>query len=81
MKAIKRVVHQAAIVGLLFAFMLVTAMAILTRPLLKFIEIGVNATFNVTNGSLMQQTIEIIPVFMWLVVLVGVVVLITGARS
>lgn len=71
---------QAAIMGLIFAFMLVIIMAILQEPLLAFIAIGVNASFNVTNGDLMITIIEIIPVMFWLVVFIAIVALITGSQ-
>lgn len=71
---------QAAIMGLLVAFMLVAVAAIITLPLLDFVAIGVNATVNATHGELMQTIIQILPVFMWLVVLVAVVALITGSQ-
>ena len=71
---------QAAIMGIIFAFMLVIIMAIIQEPLLAFITIGVNASVNATHGDLMTTIIEIIPVMFWLVVFIAVVALITGSQ-
>lgn len=69
---------QAAIMGVIIAFMLVATFAIILEPLFDFIEIGVNATVNATNGALIATTINLIPVFMALIILVAIVALITG---
>lgn len=69
---------QQAVVGLLFAFILIAIFSILLLPLLEFIELGVNATVNATNGVLLALTINTIPVILGLVILIAVVILITG---
>ncbi len=73
---------QAALAGLLFAFMLIAVAAVLQGPLVEFIGIGVNATPNGTaHQDLIITLVEILPVFIWLVVLIAVVALITGSRG
>ena len=72
---------QAAIMGIIIGFMLVAMFSILLAPLFVFLEIGVNATVNATNGALIATTINIIPVFMALIILVAVVALITGRQQ
>ena len=74
---------QAAVIGLIFAFMLVAAAAIMQPVLLDFIEIGVNET-NVSGAAhsmVIITIIQAIPLFLWLVILVAVVALITGRSS
>ena len=72
---------QLAVAGLLFAFMLIAIAAIIQGPLLDFINIGVNETLedNGTHSDLIVTVVEILPVFIWLVVLIAVVALITGS--
>ena len=73
---------QAAVMGLIFAFMLVATAAVLQEPLLQFIEIGINETINQTeHADLIIVIIQLLPLFMWLIVLVAVVALITGRQS
>ena len=69
---------QQAIIGLLLGFILVATFSILLKPLLTFIDIGINATNNITNSALIQVTINTIPVFLGLVVLVAIVLMIIG---
>lgn len=55
---------QAAILGLLFAFMLIATIAIIQEPLLDFISIGINATSNTTaHSNLIITIMNILPVF------------------
>ena len=69
---------QQAVIGLLFAFLLVATAAIITAPLLEFVEVGINASQNATaHADLMVTIIGILPVFIWLVVLIAVVLLIS----
>jgi len=69
---------QGAIIGALFAFVLVALMAILQGPLIEFVELGVNQTSNETaNSALIITVIQLLPVIFWLVVLIAVVALIT----
>lgn len=72
---------QVALMGLLFAFMLIATFAILARPLLEFVDLGVNATQNATNGDLMVTILQILPVFLVLVILIASVALITGRTT
>ena len=77
----RNVKAQAAIIGLIFAFMLVAAASIMQEPLLEFIEIGINETVNGTaHRDLIITIMEAIPLFMWLIILVAVVALITGSQ-
>ncbi len=70
-----------AIAGLLFAFILLAVFAIILGPLFAFIDIGINASINVTNGELITTILNSLPVFMALVVLVAIVALITGRQQ
>jgi hypothetical protein len=73
---------QVAIMGLLFAFMLVATAAIVQGPLLEFVELGINQTVNGTAHSSMIITLmNALPLFIWLVVLIAVVALITGRTT
>jgi len=71
---------QQAIIGLLFAFVLIATMSILISPIFQFIQIGINATnaVNATNGNLIVVTMNTIPVVIVLVVLIACVMMITG---
>lgn len=71
---------QQAIVGMLFTFILIAAFAILVRPMLTFINIGVNATANATEGNLIGIIFNIMPLFIALMVMVASVIMITGRR-
>lgn len=79
-ETLKRKGQAGAIVGLLFAVVLIAALSIMFDPLLQFINIGVNATVNSTHGSTLGVLFNMYPVFIALTVLVAVVVLITGRR-
>ncbi len=70
-----------AIAGLLFSFVLLAIFAIILAPMFAFIDIGVNASVNVTNGALITTILNTLPVFMALVVLVAIVALITGRQQ
>lgn len=72
---------QGAIMGLIFAFMLVATFAIILSPLISFVGIAVNATTNSTNGALIATIVQSLPVFIALIILVAVVALITGRQS
>ncbi len=72
---------QAAVMGLLFAFILVATFAIIIGPLIEFVNIGVNGSQNFTHSALMTTIIQIMPVFIALVVLIAIVALITGRQS
>jgi len=72
---------QAAIMGLIFAFMLVAVAAVIQPVLLEFIRLGVNETVNVTHAATMITIIEALPLFIWLIVLIAVVALITGSQK
>lgn len=71
---------QAAIVGVLFAVILIAALSMLFSPLLTFINIGVNATANSTYSTTLRVMFNIYPVFIMLSVMVAIVLLITGRR-
>lgn len=79
----KNIKAQAAIMGLIFAFMLVATFAIMQKPLLEFIEIGINETQNssLVHADLIVTVMQAIPLFMALIILVAVVALITGRQS
>ena len=66
---------QAAIMGLIFAFMLVAIYAVMQAPLLDFIELGINETQNSTlqHATLIVTVMQAIPLFMALIILVAVV--------
>ncbi len=76
-----KVKKAQAVTGLLFSFILVAVLTIILGPLLLFIDIGVNASQNVTNGALIVTILNSIPVFMALVALVAIVALITGRQQ
>jgi len=69
---------QAAIVGLILSVILLAAFAILLKPLLAFVQIGVNASMNATEASTLQLILNSTPLFMGLVMLVAIVLMITG---
>jgi len=76
--SMKKLKGQVAIIGIMFAFMLVLVMAIIMSPLMQFVELGVNATSNSTHGALMATMINYMPVFIVLVVLIAIAMMITG---
>jgi len=78
MKEFTKKAQAGAIIGLLSAVIIIFIFSIMLSPLITFIDIGVNATANVTNGSLIQITLQIIPVFLALIILVAIVLLILG---
>ncbi len=83
MKNKKNMKAQAAVIGLIFAFMLIAAASIMQPVLLDFIAIGVNET-NVSgaaHSTIIITIIQAIPLFLWLIILVAVVALITGRSS
>jgi len=72
---------QTAIMGLLFAFMLIATFSVILSPLMDFVGIGINATANVTHGNTMRTVINALPLFIAIVVLIAVVALITGRQT
>ncbi len=74
---------QAAVIGLIFAFMLIAAASIMQPVLLDFIAIGVNETnaSGAAHSTIIITIIQAIPLFLWLIILVAVVALITGRSS
>ena len=70
-----------AITGLIILFILIAVFSILARPLFEIIEIGINASVNVTNGDLMTTLFNLLPVFILLIILVVGVALLTGRQA
>ncbi len=78
MKMMNKKKAQQAVIGIIFGLVLVMVFAV-TLPLwFDFIEVGVNASVNQTNGALIEVILNVIPVFAALIVMVAVVILITG---
>jgi hypothetical protein len=71
-------IGQAAILGLIMAFMLVAVFSVTLPILFDFLEIGLNGTDGAVNEGVIDSTINLIPVFMALIVLIAIVLLIIG---
>ena len=70
--------QAAAIVGVILGLVLLAVTAITLPIWFEFVEVGVNASEGKTNGDLIQVTLNAIPVFLILIVLVAIVVFVTG---
>ena len=72
---------QVVLIGLLFAFMLVTMFSMLAEPLIEFVALGVNGTSAAVNADIIATAMNLIPVFFVFVILISVVALITGRTA
>lgn len=77
----KSKIGQTAILGVIMGFMLVAVFSVTLPILFDFVEIGANATDGQPNGALIETTINMIPVFLALVILIAVVLLIIGRQA
>jgi hypothetical protein len=75
---LKKKGQTAAILGILFSFIAIVIITILMPLILTFVDIGVNASNGSPNGSIIQLTLNIIPVFLVIMILVLIVLLILG---
>ncbi len=74
MKEIKTKKGQMTILSLLTFFMMMAVFTILLRPLQAFIEVGVNATTNMSEGSMVALILNSTPVMMALAVMISLFV-------
>lgn len=72
---------QVVLIGLLFAFMLVTMFSMLAEPLVEFVALGINGTSSAENADIIATAMNLIPVFFVFVILISVVALITGRTA
>ena len=72
---------QMTILSLLTFFMLMAVFVILLKPLQAFIDIGINATQNMSEGSTIALILNSTPVLMALAVVISLFVSISVYRA
>ena len=69
---------QYALIGLLFFFVTLVIFSILLEPLKEFINVGVNATTNMTHGTTIAFVLHYMPVLIVIVILIAGIMMILG---
>ena len=72
---------QITILSLLTFFMLMAVFVILLKPLQSFIDIGINATQNMSEGSAIALILNSTPVLMALAVVISLFISISVYRA
>lgn len=72
---------QMTILSLLTFFMLMAVFVILLKPLQAFIEIGINATENMSEGATIALILNSTPVLMALAVVISLFISISVYRA
>ena len=72
---------QITILSLLTFFMLMAVFVILLKPLQSFIDIGINATQNMSEGSTIALILNSTPVLMALAVVISLFISISVYRA
>jgi len=72
---------QITILSLLTFFMLMAVFVILLKPLQSFIDIGINATQNMSEGSTIALILNSTPVLMALAVVISLFISISIYRA
>lgn len=72
---------QMTILSLLTFFMLMAVFVILLKPLQAFIDIGINATQNMSEGSTIALILNSTPVLMALAVVISLFISISVYRA
>jgi len=72
---------QITILSLLTFFMLMAVFVILLKPLQAFIDIGINATQNMSEGSTIALILNSTPVLMALAVVISLFISISVYRA
>jgi len=81
MKGTRNKKGQMTILSLLTFFMLMAVFVILLKPLQSFIDIGINATQNMSEGSTIALILNSTPVLMALAVVISLFVSISVYRA
>ena len=69
---------QFVMLSLLVFFLTLIVVAVLMSPLLKFVNLGVNATSGSTHGDLIAILLNYIPLFVVIVLLASLFAIISG---
>ena len=77
----KTIKGQITILSLLTFFMLMAVFVILLKPLQSFIDIGINATQNMSEGSTIALILNSTPVLMALAVVISLFISISIYRA
>ena len=72
---------QMTILSLLTFFMLMAVFVVILRPLQSFIDIGINATQNMSEGSTIALILNLTPVLMALAVVISLFISISVYRA
>ena len=72
---------QMTILSLLTFFMLLAVFVVILKPLQSFIDIGINATENMSEGSTIVLILNLMPVLMALAIVISLFINISIYRA
>lgn len=77
MKRAKNKRGQIIIVSFLLFFAALVVVSVLLDPMVQFIDVGINATSNTTNGTLIATLLNLLPLFIVLVLMISLFLIVS----